>query len=117
MGRSNCSCKCIKDPSGLWDIDNLIGAKVYVRSMPVSNFFQIDANQPYTIEKIYFRVTIDGKTITIISLKEFPNKEFTWKDLMIEQLANRDVNDKDKVPVEKPVRKNIGNINVTYKAI
>lgn len=90
MGRTNCDCKCIKTPSGLWGIDNLLGAKVYVRSMPVSNFFAIDSDRLCTISKIFFRVTIDGKTITVIELKEYPGKEFTWKDLLVEKLANRD---------------------------
>ena len=35
---SNCGCKRDLDPAGIWDYKNMIGAKVKVKSMPVSNF-------------------------------------------------------------------------------
>ena len=72
------------DPAGVWDYQNMIGAQVKVKSMPVSNFSSgIMASNIYTIEDIYFRVSLDGKTITIIRLRELPDLFFTWKDLEV----------------------------------
>lgn len=81
---SNCGCKRDMDPSGIWDYQNMIGAQVRVKSMPISNFSRgIMASDVFTIEDIYFRVSLDGKTITVIRLKEFPDLFFTWKDLEV----------------------------------
>lgn len=81
---SNCGCKRDMDPAGVWDFQNMIGAQVKVKSMPVSNFSSgIMASDIYTIEDIYFRVSLDGKTITIIRLRELPDLFFTWKDLEV----------------------------------
>lgn len=81
---SNCGCKRDMDPAGIWDYQNMIGAQVKVKSMPVSNFSSgIMASDSYTISDIYFRVSLDGKTITVIRLKELPDLFFTWKDLEV----------------------------------
>lgn len=81
---SNCGCKRDMDPAGIWDYQNMIGAQVKVKSMPVSNFSSgIMASDTYTIGDIYFRVSLDGKTITVIRIKELPDLFFTWKDLEI----------------------------------
>ncbi len=72
------------DPAGIWDFQNMIGAQVKVKSMPISNFSSgIMASDTYTIGDIYFRVSLDGKTITIIRLRELPDLFFTWKDLEV----------------------------------
>ena len=72
------------DPAGIWDFQNMIGAQVKVKSMPISNFSSgIMASNIYTIDDIYFRVSLDGKTITIIRLRELPDLFFTWKDLEV----------------------------------
>ena len=72
------------DPAGVWDYQNMIGAQVKVKSMPISNFSSgIMASNIYTIDDIYFRVSLDGKTITIIRLRELPDLFFTWKDLEV----------------------------------
>ena len=81
---SNCGCKRDMDPAGIWDFQNMIGAQVKVKSMPISNFSSgIMASDTYTIGDIYFRVSLDGKTITIIRLRELPDLFFTWKDLEV----------------------------------
>lgn len=81
---SNCGCKRDMDPAGIWDFQNMIGAQVKVKSMPVSNFSKgIMSSDVYTISDIYFRVSLDGKTITIIRLRELPDLFFTWKDLEV----------------------------------
>lgn len=79
---SNCGCKRDIDPAGIWDYKNLIGAKVRVKSMPMSNFHK-GVFGDCTIEDIYFRISIDGKVITVIRLKEYPDLFFTWKDLEV----------------------------------
>ena len=83
----NCDCKRIKNPSGIWEYTDLIGSKVYIKSMPVSGFFDIQSGVVCTISDIYFRVSIDGKVITLVALKELPGKVFTWKDLMIDTIV------------------------------
>lgn len=80
---SNCGCKRDIDPAGVWDYESMIGAKVRVRSMPLSNFSKLDYFGECTISDIYFRVSVDGKAITIIRLAEVPDMFFTWKDLEI----------------------------------
>jgi len=79
---SNCGCKRDIDPAGIWDYKNLIGAKVRIKSMPMSNFHR-GVFGDCTIEDIYFRISIDGKVITVIRLKEYPDLFFTWKDLEV----------------------------------
>jgi hypothetical protein len=84
---TNCECKRLVGPWGTWGYEELIGAHVVVSSMPVSNFkFGFDSERVYTIEDIYFRVSNDGKAITVVTLKEYPNMIFTWKDLEIKAI-------------------------------
>lgn len=86
---TNCGCSRVVNPSGVWEYYQLIGAKVYIKSTPVSNFFNLqNSSSVATIKDIYFRITVDGKTITIIELEEYPGRVFTWKDLMIHELVN-----------------------------
>ena len=85
---TNCECKRMVKPHGTWTLEELIGARVKISSMPVTNFAGggFDTETPCTIKDIYFRVSLDGKTITIIELEEFPGYFFTWKDLEIEAI-------------------------------
>ncbi len=88
--KSICNKKRVTDPAGIWDYRNLIGANVRVSSMPFSNLnniFAFDSTAIHTIEDIYFRVTTDGKTITVIRLKDLPDCIFTWKDLEVLNLS------------------------------
>lgn len=85
---TNCGCSRVVNPSGIWEYYQLIGAKVYIKSMPVSNFFNLQNSTKGTIKDILFRITLDGKTITVVELEEYPGKVFTWKDLMIYELVN-----------------------------
>lgn len=81
----NCKNLRVVGPCGNWNYYQLIGAKVRISSLPISNFFKcFSSNTDYfTIKDIYFRISLDGKTITIIELEEYPDKFFTWKDLEI----------------------------------
>lgn len=85
-----CKCDGYSCPDGIWDRGDLIGAHVRVNSMPGINFsaFQ-DADKVCTISDIYFRVTLDGKTTTIIKLAEYPKLIFTWRDLEIVEVLNK----------------------------
>jgi hypothetical protein len=88
---NNCKCKRLVGPYGSWSTEELIGAFVRVNSMPVSNFVKgFDSSATYTIKDIYFRVTVDGKTITTITLNECPGMIFTWKDLEIKGIVVKD---------------------------
>ena len=92
---SNCSCKRIFNPSGIWKIEDLIGSRVKIHSLPISNFVALDCNEIFTIDRIEFRVSMDGKAITIIFLKGLPDIEFTFKDLIIESLIIEEEEEKE----------------------
>lgn len=84
--KSVCRRTRVTDPAGIWDYTNLIGATVRVRSMSISNLnniFAFDSTTLHIIEDIYFRITTDGKTITVIRLVDMPEYLFTWKDLEV----------------------------------
>lgn len=88
--KSICRKTRVTDPAGVWDYRNLVGAEVRISSSSVSNLnniFAFDNTTIHTIEDIYFRVTTDGKTITIIRLKDMPDCIFTWKDLEVLNLS------------------------------
>lgn len=85
---TNCECKRMVKPHGTWTLEDLIGARVNISSMPVTNFVgkEFSSGVTCTIKDIYFRVSLDGKTITIVELEEYPGYFFTWKDLEIEAI-------------------------------
>ena len=72
---NSCRNSRIVGPSGIWEYEQLIGAKVKVSSLPVSNFFGCfsggGSNDLLTIKDIYFRISLDGKTITVIELTQY----------------------------------------------
>lgn len=83
------SRKEILDPSGIWKYEQLLGAKVKIKSLAVSNlFYTFNTSDNCTIKDIHFRVSIDGKTITIVELDQYPGKVFTWRDLEIQEITN-----------------------------
>lgn len=84
--KSICDRTRVTDPAGIWDYKNMIGAQVRISSMPVSNLnrlFAFDDTTIHTISDVYFRVTTDGKTITIVRLSDMPDYLFTFKDLEV----------------------------------
>ena len=96
----NCKAKRLVGPYGSWTKEELIGAHVRISSMPVSNFAGgFDCHQVCTIKDIIFRISNDGKTITIILLDQFPDYFFTWKDLEVIGIVvkpNNDGNESEK---------------------
>lgn len=85
---SNCYNARVVGPTGTWEYTQLLNARVRIKSLPVSNFFcnMSSATDLYTINDIYFRVSLDGKVISLIELRELPGKFFTWKDLEIVEI-------------------------------
>lgn len=80
----NCTAKRLVGPYGSWTKEELIGAHVMVSSMPISNFSKgIDGHQTCTIKDIIFRVSNDGKAITLVILDQYPGCTFGWKDLEV----------------------------------
>lgn len=87
---NNCANKRIVGPSGIWEYEQLLGAKVKLKSLPVSNFFgcMCSDSDTLTIKDIYFRISLDGKTITVLELAEYPGKIFTWKDVEVVDISS-----------------------------
>lgn len=86
---SLCSRKRIKDPTGNWGYFSMLGAKVHIKSTPISNFFgTYCCSDTYVIKDISFQVSLDGKTITVIILDGLEDKFFTWKDLEIVEVGD-----------------------------
>lgn len=85
-----CGPHRIKGPSGTWELGDLIGAKVRIKSMPVHNYFGPSRRATIgtcTIAGIRFQVSLDGKAVTVIDLAEVPGDVYAWKDLEIISLA------------------------------
>lgn len=70
-------------PAGIWNIENLIGAKVAIRSTGICNLSSGWADDDYIIKDIYFRISTDGKTITLVELEGLEGETFTFKDLEV----------------------------------
>lgn len=82
MAKTNCECKRLVGPCGIWSLDDLIGSVVTIASLSVSNFgLTIDSDKKYEVEDIEFRISLDGKAITVVKLKGINNHVFTLKDL------------------------------------
>lgn len=84
MGKTNCECKRLIGPSGIWSPAELVGAVVQVGSMPVSNFGSaaIDISSKFIVDSVDFRISLDGKAITVVKLKGLDDYIFTLKDLI-----------------------------------
>lgn len=82
MGKTNCECKRLIGPSGIWSAAELVGAVVQIGSMPVSNLAAIDVGSKFIVDSIDFRISLDGKAITVVKLKGLDDYIFTLKDLI-----------------------------------
>lgn len=95
MGEYNCeSCKCVENrkhcryprrPDGVWTRDDIIGAKVKIASIPAMAFSgKVDFSRTYTLKDIEFRVSLDGKVVSLVKLEEFPDEPpLTLKDIEV----------------------------------
>lgn len=64
----------------------LIGRTCRVTSLTQSNTFKWHEDNglgPFTISEVLFRVSLDGKVITLIHLAEKEGMDFTLKDLTL----------------------------------
>lgn len=78
------------NPQGTWSYDHIKGAKVKVKSTPIANLDDtINTTDTYTVEDVYFNVSIDGKVVTLIKLKEAPDDILTWKDVYIVDIRSK----------------------------
>lgn len=85
----NCRTKRYTCPAGIWEIDNMIGSTVAIRSTGIGNLTKGDISGEYKIKDISFRVSIDGKTITLVELEGLEGDYFTFKDLEILSVIGR----------------------------
>lgn len=70
--------------SGEVDYSSLVGAKVKVCSVMMSNRKVWDTSRvgdTYTVGQVLFRIDTTGKTFTIVKLSELPDRTFSLKDL------------------------------------
>lgn len=73
----------LTDPAGTWTIDNLIGGKVHIRSVSGWNrVFGADENEVFTVKEVKFRINLDGKIETVVSLVEKPGI-YCFRDIEI----------------------------------
>lgn len=86
---SNCRTKRYTCPAGIWELDNMIGAIVAIRSTGIGNFTDCEASGEYKIKDVIFRVSVDGKTITLVELEGLEGDYFTFKDLEILSIVGR----------------------------
>lgn len=76
------------EESGIIEWDSLIGAKVRISSLTMQNGWMLKEpeRKEYTVKDIGFRVTVDGKCRTIITLNEVEDRTFSLKDIEIIEL-------------------------------
>ena len=69
--------------SGLIEYKDLLGASVYIKSLTMGNgrMWNKDGRKEYKVEDISFRISTDGKCITVLKLSDCPGKTFTLKDI------------------------------------
>lgn len=74
------------------DIENIVGAKVYVKGGSGQNAWHWNEHERaiFTISWVGFRISIDGKCFTLIELEEIKDRSFTLKDLEFVQLYEQD---------------------------
>lgn len=68
------------------DPQKLIGAKVNIKSLTIHNgmsWSKDDQTEECTVEDIGFKISLDGKCFTIVTLKEHPTRRFTLGDLIV----------------------------------
>lgn len=76
------------DKTGIKTYSELIGASVTLTKISTYNSlitkeYNDFKNAKFTIDSIKFRISLDGKCFTVITLKEFPDLIFTWKDIKL----------------------------------
>lgn len=78
-----------QETSGVITLQQMIGAKCYIRSVSAMNGWRWDENaigKEYTVKEIGFRISVDGKCFTIVVLDGIDDRIFTLKDLEFVEL-------------------------------
>jgi hypothetical protein len=77
----------LTNPAGVWSYENLIGAKVHVKSSSGWNgLFSEDENKSFEITEVKFKINLDGKIETVVKLSGKENVLYHLKDLEIYQV-------------------------------
>jgi len=77
--------------SGVITLQQMIGAKCYIRSVSSLNGWRWDKDaisKEYTVKEVGFRISVDGKCFTIVVLDGIDDRIFTLKDLEFVELAD-----------------------------
>lgn len=74
------------EASGLIDYTQLLGAKVRIKQISGVTQWIGRKNIQYTIQDVKFRILLDGKCYTLVTLAECPENTFLLKDIEIESL-------------------------------
>ena len=80
-----------QETSGVITLQQMIGAKCYIRSVSAMNGWRWDENAigtEYTVKEIGFRISVDGKCFTIVVLDGIDDRIFTLKDLEFVELGD-----------------------------
>ena len=80
-----------QETSGVITLQQMIGAKCYIRSVSAMNGWRWDENaigKEYTVKEIGFRISVDGKCFTIVVLDGIDDRIFTLKDLEFVELGD-----------------------------
>ena len=80
-----------QETSGVITLQQMIGAKCYIRSVSAMNGWRWDENaigKEYTLKEIGFRISVDGKCFTIVVLDGIDDRIFTLKDLEFVELGD-----------------------------
>lgn len=80
-----------QETSGVITLQQMIGAKCYIRSVSAMNGWRWDENaigKEYTVKEIGFRISVDGKCFTIVILDGIDDRIFTLKDLEFVELGD-----------------------------
>ena len=80
-----------QETSGVITLQQMIGAKCYIRSVSAMNGWRWDEDaigKEYTVKEIGFRISVDGKCFTIVVLDGIDDRIFTLKDLEFVELGD-----------------------------
>lgn len=80
-----------QETSGVITLQQMIGAKCYIRSVSAMNGWRWDESaigKEYTVKEIGFRISVDGKCFTIVVLDGIDDRIFTLKDLEFVELGD-----------------------------
>lgn len=85
---------CWSNIEGTWSYNDLIGSKFKIKSIRLSSYGTINrsgafkySGEELTLKAIYFRVSTDGKILTLFRMEEVCGKLFLPKDLELIEIS------------------------------